>query len=66
MRIARAASWAFTYPEWNHRARAYMPNHCRVLPGPLPNKVTAVPSLSKRMAAVRHRQFEALPAAVSS
>jgi nitric oxide reductase NorD protein len=21
----------FTYPEWNHRARAYMPDHCRVL-----------------------------------
>jgi len=20
-----------TYPEWNHRARAYMPDHCRVL-----------------------------------
>ena len=24
-------STAFTYPEWNHRARAYMPGHCRVL-----------------------------------
>ena len=22
---------AFTYPEWNHRARAYMPDHTRVL-----------------------------------
>ncbi|AMY68648.1 NorD nitric oxide reductase activation protein [Frigidibacter mobilis] len=21
----------FIYPEWNHRARAYMPDHCRVL-----------------------------------
>lgn len=48
----------FTYPEWNHRARAYMPDHCRVLeadglPG---DSFTPDPRL---MARVR-RQFEAL------
>lgn len=48
----------FTYPEWNHRARAYMPDHCVVLeadatPG---HAFTPDPRL---MARVR-RQFQAL------
>ncbi len=49
-----------TYPEWNHRARSYMDDHCRVLevdadPGPTP---VFVPN-RKRMEEVR-RQFEIL------
>jgi nitric oxide reductase NorD protein len=49
----------FTYPEWNHRARTYMPDHARVLeaeadPGPSP--VLPDPRLSARV----RRQFEAL------
>jgi nitric oxide reductase NorD protein len=50
----------FTYPEWNHRARAYMPDHCRVLEAPAQQSDgdAFVPN-AKRMAAVR-RQFEAL------
>jgi nitric oxide reductase NorD protein len=50
----------FTYPEWNHRARAYMPDHCRVLEAPTHQSDgdAFVPN-PKRMAAVR-RQFEAL------
>lgn len=50
----------FTYPEWNHRTLAMMPDHCRVLEadadpgGPDP----FVPD-AKRITAVR-RQFEAL------
>ncbi|MDZ4313087.1 MAG: VWA domain-containing protein [Cypionkella sp.] len=48
----------FTYPEWNHRARAYMPDHCIVL------EADATPGESfspdpRLMARVRH-QFEAL------
>ncbi|MBL4768667.1 MAG: VWA domain-containing protein [Rhodobacteraceae bacterium] len=50
----------YTYPEWNHRSRSYLPDHCRVLdawadtdaPFPL------IPD-PKRMREVR-RQFEAL------
>lgn len=55
-----ALASTFTYPEWNHRTHAYMPDHCRVL------EVAAQPDASptfipnaKRIAAVR-RQFQAL------
>jgi nitric oxide reductase NorD protein len=48
----------FTYPEWNHRARAYMPDHCIVL------EADATPGTGfepdpRLMTRVR-RQFEAL------
>ncbi|MDT8854245.1 VWA domain-containing protein [Paracoccaceae bacterium Fryx2] len=48
----------FTYPEWNHRARTFMPDHCIVL------EADAIPGDSftpdpRLMARVR-RQFEAL------
>ncbi len=48
----------FTYPEWNHRARSYMPDHTRVL------EADAIPGMSfapdpRLMTRVR-RQFEAL------
>jgi nitric oxide reductase NorD protein len=55
-----ALSAPFTYPEWDHRARAYLPDHCRVLEAP-PQTATGAPFVpdAKRIAAVR-RQFEAL------
>ncbi|TNC51819.1 VWA domain-containing protein [Rubellimicrobium rubrum] len=49
----------FTYPEWNHRARTYMPDHTRVLEAPVepgPRAVTPDPRLAARV----RRQFEAL------
>ncbi len=49
----------FTYPEWNHRAASYMPDHCVVLE----REVTADPAgftpEPRHLRAVR-RQFEAL------
>jgi len=50
----------FTYPEWNHRSRSYMPDHCRVLEiDAEPDPEHAFIPNTKRMAEVR-RQFEAL------
>lgn len=49
----------FTYPEWNHRARAYMPDHCRVLEAeasPEGDSFTPDPRLTARV----RRQFETL------
>lgn len=48
----------FTYPEWNHRARAYMPDHCIVLEAEATPGTTFTPD-PRLMARVR-RQFEAL------
>lgn len=55
---------AYTYPEWDYRRQAYLPDHCRVL-----ERLAAVPSgpapwqpdaqARRRIRAVR-RQFEAL------
>ena len=54
-----AMSGTFTYAEWNHRSRSYMPDHCRVLEAPArPGKTPFVPN-ERRMREVR-RQFEAL------
>jgi nitric oxide reductase NorD protein len=53
-----ALAGAFTYPEWNHRARSYMPDHCRVLDAPAEPGSGFVPD-PRRVRAVR-RQFEAL------
>ena len=48
-----------TYPEWNHRARSYMADHCRVLDAPAqPQDASFVPD-PRQVRAVR-RQFEAL------
>jgi nitric oxide reductase NorD protein len=48
-----------TYPEWNHRSRSYMADHCRVLDAPAnPEGAPFVPN-DRRMREVR-RQFEAL------
>ncbi|MDO8884353.1 MAG: VWA domain-containing protein [Pseudotabrizicola sp.] len=48
----------FTYPEWNHRARAYMPDHTRVLEAEATPGDTFAPD-PRLMARVR-QQFEAM------
>lgn len=54
-----ALAGTHTYPEWNHRSRSYMPDHCRVLDAPVtPSDTPFVPN-ARRMREVR-RQFEAL------
>ncbi|UOA27858.1 VWA domain-containing protein [Pseudosulfitobacter sp. DSM 107133] len=54
-----ALSGIFTYPEWNHKSRSYMPAHCRVLEAPArPQGQPFVPD-ARRVRDVR-RQFEAL------
>ena len=54
-----ALAGSFTYPEWNHRARSYMADHCRVLDAPAePDGETFVPN-ARHVREVR-RQFEAL------
>ncbi|WP_099826987.1 nitric oxide reductase activation protein NorD [Oceaniglobus indicus] len=50
----------YTYPEWNHRARSYMPDHCRVLEAEAePDPANAFVPDARRMEEVR-RQFEVL------
>lgn len=54
-----ALAGEYTYAEWNHRSRCYMPGHCRVLDAPArPGGTPFVPD-ARRMREVR-RQFEAL------
>ncbi len=49
-----------TYPEWNHRSRSYMPDHCRVLEADaVPDPSNAFVPNAKRTEEVR-RQFEVL------
>ncbi|WP_113911369.1 nitric oxide reductase activation protein NorD [Roseovarius dicentrarchi] len=49
-----------TYPEWNHRSRSYMPDHCCVLEADaVPDPTDAFVPNTKRMEEVR-RQFEML------
>lgn len=47
------------YPEWNHRSRSYMADHCRVLDAPAQPDGTAFIPDPRRTREVR-RQFEAL------
>tara|TARA_E500000318_G_scaffold51061_3_gene47801 strand:- start:1388 stop:3310 length:1923 start_codon:yes stop_codon:yes gene_type:complete len=49
-----------TYPEWNHRARAYMPDHCRVLETEATADPTQDIKVDQRLIARVRRQFEAL------
>ncbi|SLN65233.1 von Willebrand factor type A domain protein [Roseovarius albus] len=50
----------YTYPEWNHRSRSYMPNHCRVLDAEVvPDPDNALVPNERRMREVR-RQFATL------
>lgn len=54
-----ALAGTYTYAEWNHRSRSYMPDHCRVLDAPArPGSTPFMPN-ARRMREVR-RQFEAL------
>ncbi len=48
-----------TYPEWNHRSRSYMPDHCRVLDAPAQPQDAAFAPDPRHIRATR-RQFEAL------
>ena len=50
----------FTYPEWNHRSRSYMADHCRVLDAPaIPKDSDDLTPDPRRIREVR-RQFETL------
>lgn len=54
----------YLYPEWDHRTRSYLPDHCRVLTGDAEMAVErpdflSSPQARRRMRGVR-RQFEAL------
>jgi len=54
-----ALAGTHTYPEWNHRSRSYMADHCRVLDAPAPpdgDRFTP----NERYAREVRRQFEAL------
>lgn len=54
-----ALAGEFTYPEWNHRSRSYMADHCRVLEAEaVPGERPFVPD-PHQLRRVR-RQFEAL------
>ncbi|SEN73843.1 nitric oxide reductase NorD protein [Roseovarius tolerans] len=54
-----ALAGTHTYPEWNHRSRSYMADHCRVLDAPVAASDTPFVPNQRRMREVR-RQFEAL------
>ncbi|AOF93853.1 nitric oxide reductase activation protein NorD [Sinorhizobium sp. RAC02] len=52
----------FTYPEWDYRTAAYLPDHCRVLASPAPD-MAAVPEPdadTKSLIGRVRRQFEVL------
>jgi nitric oxide reductase NorD protein len=54
-----ALAGTFTYPEWNHRSRSYMADHCRVLDAPAQLDGASFTPNERYVRAVR-RQFEAL------
>ncbi|MEO9819652.1 MAG: VWA domain-containing protein [Paracoccaceae bacterium] len=54
-----ALAGTHTYPEWNHRSRSYMDNHCRVLDAPAQPGDTVFAPNDRYVREVR-RQFEAL------
>lgn len=54
-----ALAGEYTYAEWNHRSRSYMPGHCRVLDAPARPDGPPFEPDARRMREVR-RQFEAL------
>ncbi len=49
-----------TYPEWNHRTRSYMADHCRVLDAPAQPDVNHPFQPDDRQIRAVRRQFEAL------
>ncbi|MFP7674485.1 nitric oxide reductase activation protein NorD [Marivita sp. S0852] len=54
-----ALSGIHTYPEWNHRSRSYMADHCRVLDAPAQPEGSSFRPDDRHVRDVR-RQFEAL------
>jgi len=54
-----ALAGTHTYPEWNHRSRSYMADHCRVLDAPARPDGTVFAPNERYVREVR-RQFEAL------
>lgn len=54
-----ALAGKYTYPEWNHRSRSYMADHCRVLDAPAVLDGSSYRPNERYMREVR-RQFEAL------
>ena len=48
------------YPEWNHRARAYLPGHCRVLESDAPASAHPDATADPRLVEHVRRQFEGL------
>lgn len=54
-----ALAGTFTYPEWNHRSRSYMADHCRVLDAPAQTGPELYVPNDRYVREVR-RQFEAL------
>uniref|UniRef100_UPI003BADBAC9 nitric oxide reductase activation protein NorD n=1 Tax=Stappia sp. TaxID=1870903 RepID=UPI003BADBAC9 len=48
------------YPEWNHRARAYLPGHCRVLESDAPTSAHQEALPDPRLVERVRRQFEGL------
>lgn len=54
-----ALAGTYTYPEWNHRSRCYMANHCRVLDAPVVADGVDYRPNERYVREVR-RQFEAL------
>lgn len=54
---------AFTYPEWDVHARAYLPDHTRILAAPVeatPDAETGFDAAARRRIQAVRRQFEAL------
>ncbi|MGB1214546.1 MAG: nitric oxide reductase activation protein NorD [Pikeienuella sp.] len=50
----------YTYDEWNHRSRSYMPDHCRILDADVvPDPANALVPNARRLREVR-RQFEVM------
>ncbi|MFT6451435.1 MAG: nitric oxide reductase NorD protein [Halocynthiibacter sp.] len=49
-----------TYPEWNHRSRSYMEDHCRVLEAPIAPDGSETFRADPRHIRAVQRQFEAL------
>ncbi|HSX76800.1 MAG TPA: nitric oxide reductase activation protein NorD [Shinella sp.] len=52
----------FTYPEWDFRAAAYLPDHCRVLASPAPDRAEVPEADADTKSLIRRvrRQFEVL------
>lgn len=59
---ATSLTGEFTYPEWDYRSAAYLPDHCRVLASPAPDTAAVPEADADTMSLIRRvrRQFEVL------